>query len=183
MADITLTRQELEAGQLPLVCVASGVPVDTLTSLAVGPSKLPQVAALPSGLVGKKAVEKVSGSAITARIGRAPGVRTKQLAILGLRVVLGLFFLLRFVGALSAASIGGMLFGIVGIVGIAGIGGAALAKAVTVGFAATDDHVVISGAHADFIAAFEANPDDDTVNLATFTDRPATRPVVAAGLY
>ena len=184
MADLTITRQQLESGQLPLVCVATGQPVDTLTELPIGLAKIPAIAGLPAGVLPKALVEKVFGSAMHARIGRSNGVRTKQLAVTGLRGVLTLFFLMRFAGGLTGGNLVGMLMGLVGIVAVVVIGGALLNKILTVGVAGAEDHVVISGAHADFVAAFEAGPaEGDAGAPMAAMSRPTTRPVVAPGLY
>ncbi len=181
MSTVTIPKSDLEAGMLPLVCVASGAPVESLSTLAVGVSKVPALAGLPSGLISKAIHTKVSGQSYSVRIGRANSVKTKQLAVIAVRVLIGIYFTLKFVGALSAASIGGMLVGLIGIVGIAVVGGALLSKALTVGFASTEEGVTITGAHADWVEAY--NQASAMGHQASRSSAPRRRPVVAAGLY
>ena len=183
MTDLTLTRQQLESGSLPKVCVATGQQVEALTDLPVGPAKIPAVAGLPAGILPAAVVERISGSVVKARVGRAPGVRTKQLAVTGLRALMTLFFLLRFLGGLTGGDLMGMVTGLLGIVAVAVIGGAFLNKVLTVGFVVDEDSVVISGAHPDFVAALEGGPEVAAAAPVAAVGRQLTKPVVAPGLY
>jgi len=181
MSDLTITRTELEAGQLPLVCVVTGEPVESLTQLVSGDSKVSQIAALPIGLMTKAIQQRVSGDAFTARIGRSKSVKTKQLGLLGLRAIVAIFFLMRFMSALSSASVVGMLIAVVGGIGLAVVGGAFVQKALTVGFATDGASVTVSGAHTNWLEAY--NGVEDNTEYVPSDKRSTARPVVAAGLY
>ncbi|MCP3938954.1 MAG: hypothetical protein GY708_26710 [Actinomycetia bacterium] len=185
MSEVVLSKSELESGRLPLVCIASGEPVESLTEIALGSTKIPQLGGLPSGLLSKAVQAKLFGFAIGARIGRSGGVKNKQILVLAARAIFSLGLLYNTYAALSAGNLVMVLVSLVGLVGVIVLGGAYINRALTVGLNTTEGRTTVSGAHPAFVEALGAirSSTESDAPIVVRQSGPPRKPVPAAGLY
>lgn len=183
MSEVVLSKSELESGRLPLVCVCSGEPVESLSEIALGPTKIPQIGGLPSGYLTKDIQAKLFGSAVGAKIGRADGVKNKQTIVVALRILLTLGLLYNAFSALTGANLMGILISFVGLVVVI-LGGAWVNRALTIGVVTDETGTKISGAHPTFVESLDAMRSGDGSDIPVVRRTgPVPKPVPAAGLY
>lgn len=182
MSEVVLSKSELEGGQLPLVCICSGEPVESLTEIAIAPTKIPQLAGLPTGYLSKDLLTKLFGSALGAKVGRGDGAKNKQTIVMAVRILLTLGLFYNAFSAVSGGNLMGILISMVGLVVVI-FGGTWVNRALTVGVVSDGTGARVTGAHPNFVEALEAMRSGVAPEKQLVRTGPAPKPVPAPGLY